>query len=237
MMNPLAWHDPFEQTPAAFHERIEDKLAELRRAGAPARRPRRWGVALAVCLVLLCGTSLAAGRLGVYDFLTQRVYMGKPVNASAIAQPTAQHCDSALIDAVVQDAYWDGETLSLTVSLQPMGDYALYTETDRGCDGEHFDLIWWKGEILDYQTWRAGREAIMLRLPELTIDGEQVACSWDWVQDGQGEVMLLAGHADDLTGGAKLCVRLSCVLEASHTTETAALTATLPPMTKGDDEI
>lgn len=234
LYSPL--RDPFEPTPAVFHERVERRLAELHCAAKPARRPRRWGVVLAVFLALACGTALATGRLGVYDFLTERVYMGKPVQASAIVQPTAQHCDSRLIDAVVQDAYWDGETLSLTVSLQPRGDYALYTETDRGCDGEHFDLIWWKGEILNYETWRAGREAIMLRLPELMIDGEQVACSWDWVQDGQGEVMLLAGYADDMTGSAELSVTLNCVLEASHTTETAVLTATLPPMTKGDDE-
>lgn len=231
------WRDPFEPTPAAFHERVEKKLVELHCAERQARRPRRWGFALAAWLVLACGTALAAGRLGVFYFLTERVYMGGSVSASAIVEPTTQLCDSRLIDAVVQDAYWDGEILSLSVRLQPRGDYALYTETDRGCDGEHFDRIWWKGEILDYETWRAGREAIMLRLPELTIGGVQATCGWDWVQDEQGEIMLLTGHADDLTGGAALRVTLQCVLEASNITETAVLTATLPPMTKGDDEI
>ena len=227
--------DPYEPTPEGFHRGVERKLNELRRANGPARRSHRWVAALAACVVLLCGTAFAVERMGVLYFLTERVYRGDPVDAAVIVQPVSQSCDSALLNVVVRDAYWDGETLSLTVSIQPKGDYAFYTETDRGCDGESFDKIWWNGEILPYEEWLAGRQPLMLRPPyKMKINGKGVRQSWDWVQSGQGVEMLLEGEADDLTQGAELTFTLESVLEGTDTTEQATLTVQLPPMKKGE---
>ncbi len=227
-------NDPYEPTPTAFHDRVERKLSELRSQSAPARRPYRWVAALAACLVLLCGTAIALDRLGVLYFLTERVDAGDPVDEAAVARPASQRCDSALLNVEARDAYWDGDTLSLTLAVSPKGDYAFYTETDRGCDGESFDQIWWNGEILPYEEWLAGRQPLMLRLPRVKLNGKNTLQSWDWVQNGQGEAMLLEIQADDLTQGAELTVTLESVLEGTDTTETATLTVQLPPMKKGE---
>ncbi|MEG2188115.1 MAG: hypothetical protein RR085_12400 [Clostridia bacterium] len=226
-------NDPFEPTPMGFHNRMEQIMEELQHEKAPTRS-YRWVAVLAACLVLLGGTALALNHFGVVYFLTQRVWMGNPVDETAVALPINQSCNSTMLDASLQDAYWDGETLSLTMSIAPKGDYAFYTETDRGQDGENFDLIWWKGEILPFEEWKNGREGLMLSLPELKINGERANQSWDWVQHEQGEMMLLEGRATDLTNGADISITLTCTLEASNTTETATLTAHLPPMKKGE---
>ncbi|MEG1571880.1 MAG: hypothetical protein RR431_11825, partial [Clostridia bacterium] len=174
-------NDPFEPTPMGFHNRMEQIMEELQHEKAPTRS-YRWVAVLAACLVLLGGTALALNHFGVVYFLTQRVWMGNPVDETAVALPINQSCNSTMLDASLQDAYWDGETLSLTMSIAPKGDYAFYTETDRGQDGENFDLIWWKGEILPFEEWKNGREGLMLSLPELKINGERANQSWDWVQ-------------------------------------------------------
>ncbi|MEG0126434.1 MAG: hypothetical protein RR816_10180, partial [Clostridia bacterium] len=200
-------NDPFEPTPMGFHNRMEQIMEELQHEKAPTRS-YRWVAVLAACLVLLGGTALALNHFGVVYFLTQRVWMGNPVDETAVALPINQSCNSTMLDASLQDAYWDGETLSLTMSIAPKGDYAFYTETDRGQDGENFDLIWWKGEILHFEEWKNGREGLMFSLPELKINGERANQSWDWVQDEQGEMMLLTGRATDMTSGADISITL-----------------------------
>lgn len=232
----MRMQDPFEPTPAQFHFRVEQKLSELQRPAQPAARSHRWIAVMAACLVLLCGTALALEQLGVLHFLTDRIWQGDPVNAAAIVQPAHQQCDSRLLDASVRDAYWDGETLSVAVHIRPKGDYAFYTETDRGQDGEHFEQIWWNGEILSFETWKAGRAELKLSLPKLMDGTENITTSWDWVQDEQGETMLIQGACEDLTQGAALAIELEALLEGESGAEHATLTFTLPPMTKGEVE-
>ncbi len=223
-------NDPFEPTPAGFHCRVQQTLHHLE----TKPRPIRWVAVLAACLVMLCGTAFALERLGVLYFLTERIWQGSPVDASAVVQPSHQQYDGQWLAAAVQDAYWDGEALSLTVHVQPQGEAAFYTETDRGQDGEHFDLIWWEGQVLPYAEWKAGRPSLMLRLPRLMAGDEDITASWDWVQHQQGETLLITGTCDDLSQGATLTLLLDCVQEDTGATEHSVLTFTLPPMTKGD---
>ena len=228
--------DPFEPTPIPFHNRVEQKLSELQRKEKPAVRSYRWVVVGAVTLALLCGTALALEHLGVLHCPPARSSPGAPVGAAALLQPTQQQCDSELLDATVQDAYWDGETLSISLHVAPKGDYAFYTETDRGRDGENFDLIWWNGSILPFEEWKAGREALLLKLPKFLNGTKDITSSWDWVQNEQSETMLLQGHCDDLTQGATLAIEMECLLEDRGETELSTLTFTLPPMKKGEPE-
>lgn len=226
--------DPYEPTPMAFHNCVTRKLNELQRTAQPIRRPWRMAAALVACLVLLGGTAIALERLGVLYFLTERIWMGDPVDSTAVVQPVEQHCDSALLDATVQDAYWDGETLSVSLHVQPKEDYAFFTETDVGQDGESFDMIWWKGEILPFENWKAGRPSLMLYLPQLMQGEQNITASWDWVQNGQGETMLIEGRCADLTQGASFTLVLTSQLEGADAPEQAALIFTLPPMEKGE---
>lgn len=228
-MNSNRINDPFEPTPPGFHLRVESKLAELQ-CGLKARRRRfRLAAVLAACLVLATGTALALDQLGVLYFLTERD--GREVASEAITQPLTQGCDSALLDATLRDAYWDGETLSISINVHPKdAGAAFYTETDVGTDGENFDKIWWKGEIIPFDEWRAGREVLELKLPTVKASVPSRLISWDWVQDGQGETLMIQMEADDLTHGADLTVTLTTRVLDTEATETATLTATLPAM-------
>ncbi len=230
-----AIRDPFEPTPIEFHRRVERQLRTLPRESACSLRPLRAAAVLALCLLLLCGTALALRLTGVSFFLTERIFAGEGIDAGAVAQPVSQQLVSEHLDAFVRDAYWDGETLSVALHLSPKGDIALYTETDRGLDGEHFDRIWWKGEVLPFETWRAGRDALMLRLPALLFGGETITSSWDWIQEEQGETMLLSGRCSDLSQGAAFTILLPCTLNGDEV-KPAELTFTLPPMTKGEPQ-
>ena len=229
-------NDPFEPTPEDFHRRIEHKLNELQRAHAPAPRPRRWVIVLAACLILFSGTALALRQFGVLDFLTTRIEGGGDIAADNIVAPIAQSCDSELLTVEVRDAYWDGETLSIAVSVKSTNDHcAFYMETDVGTDGEHFDHIWWNGNILPLDEWLAGRQAIMLYLPDMTIGDTSVSNSWDWAADEQGQTLLIQAEATDMTHQTELTVLLHSVVVGTDTAEEATLHATLPAMTREED--
>lgn len=229
-MKPLK--DPFEPTPDGFRLRVEQRLYELQHAPRAPHRVRRRVAVLAACVVLLCGAALALERVGVLHFLNTRIWSGDKALEENVAQPTAQSCDSELLDVTVRDAYWDGKELSLSVHVRPKGEYAFYMETDVGTDGESFDKIWWKGEILPLEEWLAGRQAIRMELPHMRLNGEPVSSAWDWVQEEQGETLLLQGDAGDMTQGGELTITLKSQVVGTDVREQATLTATLPPMKK-----
>lgn len=231
----MSWNDPYEPTPDGFHLRVEQTLVKLVRAEPPKRYARRLVLITAIVAVLLIGTALALESLGVFHFFTQRY--SQPIDAQTIVQPTSQSCDSELLSATLEDAYWDGETLSISLNVHPQdSDAAFYTETDVGTDGESFDKIWWKGEILSFNEWRGGRKTIELILPFVTADVPCKLKSWDWMQDEQGETLLIELNAADMTQGATLTVTLQSRVLDTDETETATLTATLPTMTKGEEQ-
>ncbi len=135
-MNRL--NDPYEQTPEGFHLRVEQTLRQLKQTEPPKRYARRLAFAAVAVAALLIGTAFALESLGVLHFFTRRYE--RPIDAQTIAQPTAQSCDSRLLDAALRDAYWDGETLSISLNVHPKdANTAFYTETDVGADGESFD--------------------------------------------------------------------------------------------------
>lgn len=226
-------YDPFEPTPEGFHRRVAQKLNEVQRTHTPVPRAYRRITVLAACLVLLCGTALALTHFGVLDFLTTRYVGSAEIDAEAVVTPTVQSCDSTLLTAAVQDAYWDGETLSVSVNVKPINDgYAFYMETDVGTDGEHFDQIWWNGTVQPLDDWLAGRQAIMLYIPEMTIDGVSAASAWDWVPDAQSETLLIQANAADMTHETELSIQLHSIIAGTGMAEQATLSVTLPAMAK-----
>ena len=226
--------DPFEPTPEGFHRRVERKLHALQHAHAPVSHSRRWVIVLGICLVLLCGTALALHQFGVLEFLTTRIAGGAEIAEENIVTPITQSCDSQLLAASVQDAYWDGAKLSVSVNVNPINDaYAFYMETDVGTDGEQFDHIWWNGDILPLDEWLAGRQAIMLYLPVMSIHGEPAySASWDWVENEQGKTLLVQADAEDMTHETALIIRLHSIIVGTDAAENAMLTVTLPAMTR-----
>ena len=227
--------DPFEPTPIEFHERFEQKLYALEHEAPPARQWIRKVVVLAVCIVLLGSTALALEQIGVFEFLTKRIYGGADITQENVVMPLSQACDSKLLQTELRDAYWDGEKLSVSLYVYPAEGYALYIETDVGADGENFDHIWWNGEIIPLNEWLAGRQALMLYLPEMRINGMTARASWDWVQDEQGETLLLQVKAAGLEHGTELMILLNSKILDTGMVEYATLTATLPAMEHKED--
>ena len=226
----------FEATPALFHLRVERTLGTLQRQQSALHRSKRWLAVLAACAVVLCGAAYALNHLGVLYFLNERLGNGPVAQEKNVLSATVQSCDSALLNALVRDAYWEGNTLSLCFNIHPKDEaaYAFLMETDIGMDGLQFDKVWWKGEILLLEDWQAGKQAIVLDLPVLWINGIAVRCSWDWVQDAQGETLLLQADTRgmELSGNLTLEIGLNSHILNSDKTEQATLHASLPALTK-----
>lgn len=151
--------DPYEATPRVFHDRIEQTLYILKQAESSHRTIRKLTFTVAL-MTLLVGTALALESFGVFRFITERYK--RPIDQAAIVQS----CNSELLSASLRDSYWDGEMLAISLSVQPQkANTALSIVTDVGEDGETFDHIWWKGEMLPFDVWRDGRTTIELGLP------------------------------------------------------------------------
>ncbi|MEG2701959.1 MAG: hypothetical protein RSA65_05045 [Clostridia bacterium] len=117
----------------------------------------------------------------------------------------------------------------MELASQPMTQNALDLS-------ESFDRIWpGNGNGgQPFEEWKKGREGLMLLLPEPKLGGEVVNWSWYWVLDGEGRMILIAGHVHHLAQGAELTVVLKTVQESNGEVETATLTAHLSPMKKGE---
>ena len=207
------------------------QVLHLAQAGAcPARRRLSASLALGLALVLTACAALAAGWQGVRYFLEDRTSQPQTLREEAVVQPLAQRCDSRMLLAEAVDACVSDGVFSMTLHVRAASDaQVLCVETDIGCDGERFDMIWRDGEVLPLEAWRAGREVLQLGLPT----GSMPFDSFDWVQDQEGETLLVQCRRPDealLQNGGDVVLRLITTNLQTGETEHAALTATLPAM-------
>ena len=193
----------FEPTPDRFHRRFESMLASLQAQPAPKpwRFRTRTAVAVALIAVLLCVTAFALERLGILYFLTERVAGGMSTEqAEAGVAPVAwQRCESERLSVVVRDIYMDGERLAVCAHIEPRESdaYRLLSETDIGTDGEHFDRIWWQGEVLSFGEWLPeGKEMLVVSNAVLQIGDTRLPVSVDWVAQDQGETFSFEARLD-----------------------------------------
>ena len=195
----------FESTPDRFHRRFESMLASLQAQPAPKPRRIRMRTAVAVALiaVLLCVTAFALERLGILYFLTERVAGGMSAEqAEAGIAPIAwQRCESERLSVTVRDIYMDGERLAVCAHIEPREPdaYRLLSETDIGTDGEHFDRIWWQGEVLSFGEWLPeGKEMLVVSGAVLQIGDTRLPVSVDWLPQDQGETFSFEARLDVL---------------------------------------
>ena len=184
----------FEPTPDRFHRRFDCMLAALRAQPAPKPRRLRMRTAVVVALIaaLLCATAFALERLGILYFLTERVAGGMSTEqAEAGVAPVAwQQCESGRLSVAVRDIYMDSERLAVCAHIEPREPdaFRLLSETDIGTDGEHFDRIWWQGEVLSFGEWLPeGKEMLVVSGAVLQIGDTRLPVSVDWVPQDQGE--------------------------------------------------
>ena len=196
--NVKRWKDPYEPTPEGFHIRVENTLQSLQRkepAAAPRIRARR-AVVLAMLLLALAGAAYAGSRLGVLDFLTNRICNGPAAEEiqPGITQDFHAESESAVLDLDARDLYQSEEKFSLCLHISPKEPerYRMLYETDIGADGEHFDRIWWNGKQLSFAEWLPeGKQMLVLSVRKMTVGGVAVPVSMDWLPEEQGETFLL----------------------------------------------
>lgn len=195
----------FEPTPDRFHRRFESMLASLQAQPAPKpwRFRTRTAVAVALIAVLLCVTAFALERLGILYFLTERVAGGMSAEqAEAGIAPIAwQRCESERLSVTVRDIYMDGARLAVCAHIEPREPdaYRLLSETDIGTDGEHFDRIWWQGEVLSFGEWLPeGKEMLVVSGAVLQIGDTRLPVSVDWLPQDQGETFSFEARLDVL---------------------------------------
>lgn len=193
----------FEPTPDRFHRRFDCTLAALR--AQPAPKPRRFrtrtAVAVALIAVLLCATAFALERLGILYFLTERVAGGMSTEQAeeGVAPVAWQQCESGRLSVAVRDIYMDSERLAVCAHIEPREPdaFRLLSETDIGTDGEHFDRIWWQGEVLSFGEWLPeGKEMLVVSDAVLQIGDTRLPVSVDWLPQDQGETFSFEARLD-----------------------------------------
>ena len=214
------------ETPGLYGQVLHLAQAKER----PARHRLSASLALGLALVLTACAALAASWQGVSYFLENRTTQPQILREEAVVQPLAQRCDSRLLLAEAVDACVSDGVFSMTLHVRAASDaQVLCVETDIGCDGERFDMIWRDGEVLPLEAWRAGREVLQLGMPT----GSMPFDSFDWVQDQEGETLLVQCRRPDealLQNGGDVVLRLITTNLQTGEPEHAALTVTLPAM-------
>lgn len=220
----------------------------------PRRHFGKMTVAFVVLALLLLSTAAAvAGNwLGVKWFLTDRLMNPVNVEEAYVVYPAAQSFDSERINLHVMDAYWyddvRNDKLDLTMHVD-VNDSSMpfCMDNEIGTDGESFDMIWWHGNVMPVEEWLAGRSGYVMDIwGAAEIDGVIYYGGYDHVLEEQGiTLMLELRDPPDLSEGATLNVEIithpiapspdsygGYVINYDDR-ETAVLTITLPPMTKG----
>lgn len=249
-----ASHDP-----TLYHRVVNASKGDV----PQVKRKLTISMAFVLILVLMSGTvALAAAYRGVSWFLTDRQLEPQEISADLLMSDLTQASTSEWLDAHVQDAYWDGTTLSVSIRLTAKDAATPFAlEYDIGADGESFDRIWLSDaegnpNQMALADWLNGRTAILLRDPKITVEAageEKLWPSLDYVHElaENAVVMLLQIPVNDMTAGGQAVITLDSVklyledgedaatvrwlAQQPGETESATLTVTLPPMTKPAD--
>ena len=214
-----ASHDP-----TLFHRVVNASKGD----SPPVKRKLTLSMAIVLILALLTGTAAvaAAAYQGVTWFLTERspYYPLTKVDSNLLMTALTQASTSEWLDVSVQDAYWDGSTLSISLratTRDASTPFALLY--DIGMDGESFDTIWMPDAELNanrmpVEEWLAGRTAILLQDPDISFrSGSDAARSWhcaiDYIHvlEENAVIMMLQIPVNDLSEGASATISLNSV--------------------------
>lgn len=244
---------------ASHDPALFNRVVNASKGDAPkVKRKLTVSMAFVLILVLMSGTvALAAAYRGVSWFLTERPAQPITIDPDQIMTNLTQESNSEWLDAQVQDAYWDGTMLSVSIRLTTKdAAYPFALEYDIGADGESFDRIWLSDaednpNQMALADWLNGRTAILLRDPKITVTAADTSVSWtslDYVHevDENAVVMMLQTPVNDMTAGGQAIITLDSVklyptdgedaaterwlAQQPGETESATLTVTLPAL-------
>ena len=177
--------------------------------------------AIACVLMLLAGTAFAATVVhGVTYFLTDRTTHPIEINPDLLMSNLTQSCTSEWLNATVQDAYWDGTELSVSIHVTPKDSSIPFAMLyDIGLDGESFDTIWltdadFNSNIMPVEQWRDGKTGILLCYPKVTLsiagteDTSWRSLDYVHIPEENAVVLMLQMPVNSLTAGGQMVIRL-----------------------------
>lgn len=188
----------------------------------PMKRKLTLSMAFVLVLALLTGSAaMAAAYYGVTWFLTDRYpYPVATVDADRVMTDITQTSTSEWLDVAVQDAYWDGYTLSLTIRATAKDAATPFAMLyDIGVDGETFDMIWLSdaknSNRMPVEDWLDGRTGILLRDPGLTfLSATETINHWaslDFIHvvEENAVILMLQLPVNDMSEGADITIQLN----------------------------
>ncbi|MBQ8200392.1 MAG: hypothetical protein IJZ74_01350 [Clostridia bacterium] len=190
----------------------------------PVKKKLTLSMALVLILILLAGTAFAAAAIhSVTYFLTDRTALPIEIDPNLLMSNLTQENTSQWLNAAVQDAYWDGNDISISIRISPKDTavpFALLP--DIGLDGESFDTIWltdaaFHSNQMPVEDWLNGRSAILMDHPGITFQAaDETVDTWymlDYfhVPEENAVVMMLQLPVNNMTKGAKAVIRLNSV--------------------------
>ncbi len=212
-----ASHDP-----TLFHRVVNASKGD----SPPVKRKLTLSMAIVLILALLTGTAAMAATAyyGVTWFLTNRYPTpAAEVDASRLMTSLTQASTSEWLDVSVQDAYWDGSTLSVTLRATTKDASVPFAMLyDIGLDGESFDTIWMQdaehnANRMPVEEWLAGRTAILLQDPDIALtSGSTLVTRWTSLDtihmpEENAVILMLQIPVSDLSEGASATISLNSV--------------------------
>ena len=211
-----ASHDP-----TLFHRVVNASKGDT----PPVKKKLTLSMALVLVLMLLAGTAFAATVVhGVTYFLTDRTTHPIEINPDLLMSNLTQGCTSEWLNATVQDAYWDGTELSVSIHVTPKDRSIPFAMLyDIGLDGESFDTIWltdadFNSNIMPVEQWRDGKTGILLCYPKVTLsiagteDTSWRSLDYVHIPEENAVVLMLQMPVNSLTAGGQMVIRLDSVL-------------------------
>lgn len=155
-----------------------------------ARKRLRLILVSLLLLLLLAATAIGTGKLDVHWFLKNR--RADPMEIVDADQWSVREIsyDGLYLEAEITDSVWDKQLLCLylTYSLGGTSEDALTVYTlNVGADGERFDYVWWKGEILPVEEWAGGKDVYLYDFESWHTGKRYFLGSHDSTTDGKGE--------------------------------------------------
>ena len=219
----LADHE-FAQLEWTDQQRL-DTLRKMQKEERPVMKHKlTFSMALVLILCLLTGSvAMAAAYYGVSWFLTERTTETVTVDPQLMMTDLPQSSTSKWLNTSVQDAYWDGSELSLTLRVTPSDSSVPFAMlTSIGLDGESFDQIWlqdaaFNGNQMPVEDWLNGRTAILLDIPEMSVqtasENLDTWYSWDGIHapEENAVIMMLQLPVSDMSEGARVALQFTSV--------------------------
>ena len=184
-----------ESIPESFHASLENTLRMLpRRARRPSRIPiGRIALAMLLVMFMLCVPASGSQPLGVSWFWQNR--RAEPATAAPVDQWSVKTIsyDGLLLSAELNDAVWDRNLLTLSISYSLAGteqDVLTVSRDQLGVDGIRHDHVWTRDGILPVAEWANGRPVYTYALSGWTAGAYALRDRSDWLSDGLGETLL-----------------------------------------------